>query len=77
MPDMLKPRPCINRLHSEGFAVSEYALRQWIRSGAIPARKVENSYLLYYPNVLAFIQCANGQDNPAPATSSENRFGRC
>lgn len=77
MPDMLKPRSCISRLHSEGYAVSEYALRQWIRTGAIPARKAGNSFLLYYPNVLAFIRCENGQDNPPPATPPASRFGRC
>ena len=76
MPDMLKPRPCINRLHSEGYNISEYALRQWIRSGAIPARKVGNSYLVYYPNLIKFLQCVDGQDNPAPATPPANRFGR-
>ena len=77
MPNMLKPRSCISRLHSEGYAVSEYALRQWIRTGAIPARKAGNSFLLYYPNVLAFIRCENGQDNPPPATRPASCYGRC
>ncbi len=77
MPDMLKPRSCISRLHSEGYQVSEYALRQWIRTGVIPARKVGNSYLLYYPNVLAYIRCENGQDNLPPATQQTNRYERC
>lgn len=77
MPDMLKPRSCIARLHSEGYAVSEYALRQWLRTGAIPARKAGNSFLLYYPNVLRYIRCENGQDNPPPITHPANSFGRC
>ena len=64
MTNMLKTRPCVKRAQAEGFQISEYALRQWIRSGAIPARKVGNSFLIYYPNVVKFLQCDDGADNP-------------
>ena len=67
MADMLKTRPCVKRAQSEGFQISEYALRQWIRTGAIPARKIGNSFLIYYPNLVRFLQCAEGCDN-APST---------
>lgn len=63
MADMLKTRPCVKRAQSEGYDISEYALRQWVRTGAIPARKVGNSFLIYYPNVVRFLQCADGCDN--------------
>lgn len=65
MPEMLKTRPCVKRAQAEGYEISEYALRQWIRNGAIPARKVGNSFLIYYPNLIRFLQCADGCDNPA------------
>ena len=70
MPDMLKTRPCVKRAQAEGYQISEYALRQWIRVGAIPARKVGNSYLIYYPNVIRYLQCTDGCDNAPPATPS-------
>lgn len=63
MADMLKTRPCVKRAQSEGFQISEYALRQWIRTGAIPARKIGNSFLIYYPNLVRFLQCAESCDN--------------
>ena len=68
MTNMLKTRPCVMRANAEGYEISEYALRQWIRSGAIPARKIGNSFLIYYPNLIRFLQCAEGCDN-GPATS--------
>lgn len=68
MPDMLKTRPCVKRAQSEGFQISEYALRQWLRTGAIPARKVGSAFLIYYPNLVKFLQCVDGADNqPAAA----------
>ena len=63
MTNMLKTRPCVMRANEEGYEISEYALRQWIRSGAIPARKIGNSFLIYYPNLIRFLQCADGGDN--------------
>ena len=68
MPDMLKIRPCVKRAQNEGFQISEYALRQWIRLGAVPARKIGNSYLIYYPNLISFLRCEDGADN-LPATA--------
>ena len=56
-------REAVIRLRSEGYNVSEYALRKWIRSGSIPVRRVGKKALLYYPNVISFLQCTDGQDN--------------
>lgn len=66
MGDMLKTRACVERAKSEGFQISEYALRQWIRTGAVPARKVGKCFLIYYPNLVRFLQCADGCDNVPP-----------
>jgi hypothetical protein len=62
----LTPRETVARLREDGYRVSEYALRSWVRSGAIPVRSIGKKALIYYPNVLAFLQCADGQDNTPP-----------
>lgn len=71
MPDVLTIREAVQRARAEGLPVTEYTLRQWIRSGAVPARKVGQKALLFYPNLVRYLQCADGCDNkPAPAASS-------
>ena len=39
------------RLQSEGFWVSEYTLRQWVKSGTLPAVFVGNKALISFANV--------------------------
>ena len=71
MPDVLTIREAVQRAKAEGLPVTEYTLRQWIRCGSVPARKVGQKALLYYPNLVRFLQCADGCDNkPAPVTSA-------
>ena len=67
MPNVVTIRECVQRAKADGLPVSEYTLRQWVRTGAIPARKVGTKALIYYPNLVNFLQCADGSDN-APAT---------
>lgn len=43
------------RLISEGFQVSEYALRLWIKQGILPAVYTGNKALISYKNVLAIL----------------------
>lgn len=70
MPEVLTIREAALRAKAEGLSVTEYSLRQWVRSGAIPTRKVGNKALLYYPNIVRYIQCADGCDNkPATVTA--------
>ena len=76
MADMLKTRPCVKRAQSEGFQISEYALRQWIRTGAIPARKIGNSFLIYYPNLVRFLQCTDGSDNASAVRNTTSGIRR-
>ena len=67
MPSVVTVRQAVQRLKQDGFPVSEYTLRQWIRTGAIPIRKAGTKILLYYPNLLRYLQCEDGSDNK-PAT---------
>ena len=57
MADMLTIRQCVQRAKEEGLPVSEYSLRQWVRTGAIPSRKAGSRALLYYPNLVRFLRC--------------------
>ena len=41
MADVVTIREAVQRAKSDGLPVSEHALRQWVKTGAIPARKDE------------------------------------
>ena len=40
------------RLNDEGFLVSEYTLRQWVKTGVLPAVFIGNKALISFTNVL-------------------------
>lgn len=65
MADVLTIREAAARAKAEGLPVSEYILRQWIRSGAVPVRKAGSKMLLFYPNLVRYLQCEDGGDNTA------------
>ena len=67
MPNVVTIREAVLRSKADGMPVSEYTLRQWVKSGAIPVRKVGQKVLLYYPNLVSYLQCQDGKDNQ-PAT---------
>ena len=63
MPDVLTIRNAVARAKAEGYPVSEYSLRAWVRTHQIPTVQAGNRVLLYYPNLLHFLRCedqANG-----------------
>lgn len=71
MPNVVTIREAVRRSKADGLPVSEYTLRQWVRSGAVPIRKVGQKALLFYPNLVRFLQCEDGSDNaPAPLTAT-------
>ena len=67
MADVVTIREAVQRAKNDGLPVSEHALRQWVKTGAIPARKVGQKALLFYPNLVRYLQCEDGADNK-PAT---------
>ena len=67
MPNVVTIREAVQRAKSDGVPVSEYTLRLWVKNGAIPVRKVGQKVLLYYPNLVKYLQCEDGKDNQ-PAT---------
>ena len=67
MPEVLTIREAVQRSKAEGLPVTEYTLRHWVRIGAIPTRKVGQKVLLFYPNLVRFLQCEDGCDNQPSA----------
>lgn len=63
MASVVTIREAVQRAKNDGIPVSEYTLRQWVKSGAIPVRKVGQKALLYYPNLVRYLQCEDGKDN--------------
>lgn len=62
MYDVLTIREAVQRAKADGLPVSEYSLRRWIKSGQLPARRIGAKALLFYPNLVRFIQC-DGQES--------------
>lgn len=63
MASVMTIREAVQRAKSDGMPVSEYTLRQWVKNGAIPVRKVGQKVLLYYPNLVRYLQCEDRKDN--------------
>lgn len=62
MPDVVTIREAVARARSDSLPVSEYTLRRWVRTGAIPVRLAGPKQLLYYPQLVRFITCEDGGD---------------
>lgn len=68
MAQICTVREAVERAKQDGLPVSEHALRMWIRAGVIPVRKAGTKILLYYPNLVKYLQCEDGGDfKPATA----------
>ena len=63
MANVVTIREAVQRAKSDGLPVSEYTLRLWVKSGAIPVRKIGQKVLLYYPNLIRYLQCEDSSDN--------------
>lgn len=69
MADVVTVREAVQRAKSDGLPVSEHALRQWLKTGAVPVRKVGKKNLIFYPNLVRYLQAEDGGDNkPAAVT---------
>lgn len=63
MKQMLTVREAVARLAADGFCVSQYALRLWLKQGKVPFVLAGNSkQLVYYPNLLSFLTGASGKE---------------
>ena len=69
MQNVLTIREAVQRAKADGMPISEYTLRHWVRAGYLPVRKVGHKVLLYYPNLIRYLKCEDGEDNsPEPAS---------
>ena len=68
MPDVLTIRETVARAKAEGLPITETTLRGWVKSGAIPVRRAGNKQLVYFPNLVKYLQCEDGGDN-SPVTA--------
>ena len=59
MPNVMTVQQVVARAKAEGFPISEFSLRRWLRAGDIPCRMAGNKILIYYPNLIAFLTCAD------------------
>lgn len=76
MPDVVTVKEAVQRARSEGMPVSEFSLRRWIKTGAVPVRKAGNKMLLYYPRLVEFLTCADGGDiRPLQESGKIRRIG--
>ena len=64
MANMLTIRQSVARLKEDGMPLSEYSLRLLVRRGSIPVRFIGHKALVFYPNLVSFLQCCEGGDNP-------------
>ena len=62
MPNVLTIREAVQRAKTEGMPVSEYALRSWIKTGAVPVRKIGQKVLLFYLNLVKYLQCEDSTE---------------
>ena len=75
MADVVTIREAVARAKADGLPVSEYMLRNWIRTGVLPVRYAGSRKLLYYPNLISFLRCEDGGDNtPTPAVGKAGRI---
>ena len=67
MPNVVTIREAVQRAKVDGLPVSEYTIRRWVNSGVVPVRNVGSKALLFYPNLVRFLQCTDGADNTPTA----------
>lgn len=72
MADVLTVRGAVVRAKEDGLGVSEYTLRAWIKAGRIPVVYAGAKALVYYPNILKYIQ--TGDPVPPPQVAGDSKL---
>lgn len=70
MSNVVTVREAVHRAKAEGLPVTEYTLRRWIKTGAVPVRNIGTKALLFYPNLVRFLRCEDGADNTSTTNES-------
>ena len=59
MLNVMTVQQVVARAKEEGYPISEFSLRRWLRTGEVPCRMAGKKCLIYYPNLIAFLTCAD------------------
>ena len=71
MAEVMTIREAVARAKEDGLPVSEYTLRSRVKRGLIPIRRAGCKQLIYYPNLVRYLQCEDGGDiQPVMAAGS-------
>ena len=62
------------RLNDEGFLVSEYTLRQWVKTGVLPAVFIGSKALISFANVISILD-SGLPSKSAASPQSESSLG--
>lgn len=67
MADVLTIRAAVTRAKEESLPVSEYTLRGWIKTGRVPVVYAGTRALVYYPNIVKYLQTGDPIQPPPVA----------
>lgn len=76
MPDVLTIRAAVARAKEDGLPVSEYTLRGWIKAGRVPVVYAGTRALVYYPNIVKYLQTGDPIQSPPMAADSKLHYVR-
>lgn len=64
--EVMNMKEVVMRAKENGISISEYTVRRAIRTGQLPCRMVGRTYLIAWNNVVHWLSCEDGCDNPPP-----------
>ena len=64
--DIMNMKEAAERAQENGIHMSVYTIRRAIKSGQRPCRIVGHTYLISWNNLVKWLECDDGGDNPAP-----------
>ena len=77
MADVLTIRTAVARAKEDGLPVSEYTLRSWIKTGRVPVVYAGTRALVYYPNIVKYLQTGEPvQPQPVAVEVKKNYLRR-
>ena len=76
MADVLTIRAAVARAKEECLPVSEYTLRGWIKEGRVPVAYAGTRALIYYPNIVKYLQTGDPIQPPPVAAHSKIHIRR-
>ena len=72
--EIMNMKEVVQRANENGINISEYTVRRAIRTGQLPCRKVGRTYLIAWNNVIHWLSCEDGCDNPPVENPEDSPF---